>query len=222
MVTVAALNIRFIGRCQDQIIDEFNPEVILLEPEASPTKGASAGMAKLIVTSRDLTYRRQTVLALKRAVPQARIKSTAFRAIFTIEAEADPKELAKRVYQECSSQIGHLTAVLYEVESSFDSIMEAAVAVGLEHIGEHEQFSFRLYKRGAHQLEQDTPKIEYEIGGQIWQALKGKYGIRPKVNLTDPEVAVIAEVLGPITAVGIWRKDWQASCPSHPDESISK
>ncbi|MEW6379845.1 MAG: THUMP domain-containing protein [bacterium] len=177
--------------------------------ESESLQALSQGKAKLIVTSRELSTTRRTISALKRAVPGACIRSTGFRAIFALESEGDPQELAKRVNQECFRLIGHITAVFAEVQSSFDPIKEAAVRIGTEQIGENERFCFRLNKRGAHRLEQDTPKIENEIGGAIWEALVQKYGQEPSISLRNPDIKIIADVLGPVTAVGIWRNAWQ-------------
>jgi tRNA(Ser,Leu) C12 N-acetylase TAN1 len=95
------------------------------------------------------------------------------------------------------------------VESRFDPIKEAAVRIGREQISPAESFCFRIHKRGAHYLEHDTLTIEHEIGGAIWIALEEKYGTKPNVKLKNPDVAVVAEVLGPITAVGISRSAWR-------------
>lgn len=170
-------------------------------------------MAKLIVTSGGLSTARQARFALRTAVPGARIRSTGFRAIFFLEAQGDLFELARRVNQECAEQIGHVTAVLFEVESRFDAIKEAAVKAGTEQIAPDEKFCFRLHKRGSHALEQDTLTLEQEIGGAIWTALEQKHGKKPSVNLRNPDITVTAEVLGPNTAVGISRRAWREKVP---------
>lgn len=167
-------------------------------------------MAKLIATSRWLSNIRQTIAALRAVLPGARIRRTGFRGVISLEADGDVFELAKRVNQECSASIGRATAVLMEVESGLEAIKEAAVKIGVENIGDDEKFCFRLHKRGSHWLEQETPKLEYEIGGAIWTAVQQKYKEKPKVDLKNPDVMVIAEVLGPNTAVGILRKAWRA------------
>ena len=171
----------------------------------------SRGTAKLIVTSRELYAIRQTIAALRATVTGARIRRAGFRGIFILEAEGDALELAKRVNQECFQSIGRATAVLAEVQSTLEPIKEAAVKIGTEQIDEDEKFCFRLHKRGSHLLEQETPKLEYEIGGAIWVALQQKFGKRPNVDLKNPDITVVAEVLGPNTAVGILRKAWRVS-----------
>lgn len=166
-------------------------------------------MAKLIVTSRSLYSARRTVPALRRAVPGARIRGAGLMGIFILETEGDSLELGLRVNRECAENIGRAVAVLAEVPSLFEPIRESAVKIGLEQIGENESFCFRLNKRGSHGLDEATPEIEYEIGGAIWAALQGKYGKRPLVHLKDPDITVIAEVLGEETAVGVLRKTWR-------------
>jgi tRNA(Ser,Leu) C12 N-acetylase TAN1 len=174
--------------------------------------------ARVVVTSRTLFGARRTISALKRAVPAARIRSAGLRGILILEAEGDPLELAARVTGECSEDIGRAVAVLAEVTSLFEPIRDSAVKIGAEQIGEDEPFCFRLNKRGAHGLDRDTPVIEYEIGGAIWVALREKYGKRPLVNLKDPEVTVMAEVLGADTAVGILRKMWRKALAIQGDD----
>ena len=164
---------------------------------------------KLIVTSRGLEPVRYLRFALRRAIPGARIRGTGFRRVFAVEAEGDPSELAKLVYDECSQSIGHLTAVLATGESKEEPIKGAAARIGAAQIGPDESFCFRLHKRGAHGLEQDTSTLEREIGGAIWTELEGKYHKKPKVSLKNPDVTVIAEILGPIAAVGVSRRAWR-------------
>lgn len=142
-------------------------------------------------------------------MPSARVRRAGFRGIFILEAEGDALELSKKINQECFQSIGRAMAVLAEVQSTLEAIKEAAVKIGAEHISEDEKFCFRLHKRGSHWLEQETPKLEYEIGGAIWVALQQKYGKKPNVDLKNPDITVVAEVLGPNTAVGIMRKAWR-------------
>ena len=166
-------------------------------------------MGKLIVTARELDAAKRTVAALRAAIPDARVTRTGFRGIVALEAEVDALELAERVTRECFADIGRATAVLAEVDSTLDEIKRVAVRIGTEHIGKDERFCFRLHKRGAHMLALDTPRLEYEIGGAIWVALQQKHGVKPLVDLKNPDVTVVAEVLGPITAVGVVRKAWR-------------
>jgi tRNA(Ser,Leu) C12 N-acetylase TAN1 len=173
-------------------------------------------MAKLVVTSRGWEQAGQTLRALRRMMPAARVHRTRFRGVLLVDAEGerDALRLAETVNRECAACTGHATAVLAEVESNLEQIREAARQVGSAQIGEHETFCFRLVKRGAHRLDANTPTVEDEIGGAIWQELERHYGKPPQVDLTDPDVRVIAEVLGPTTAVGIVRKAWRT--PAQP------
>ncbi|MBI4522272.1 MAG: hypothetical protein HY695_00490 [Deltaproteobacteria bacterium] len=172
-------------------------------------------IAKLIITSAGLEGPRRTRFALKAAVPAARIRRTGLKGIFSLEAEGDVFELAELIHRECWQWIGHATAVLAEVESRFEPIKEAAVRIGREQIGKEENFCFRIHKRGVHSLERDTLTLEQEIGSEIWIALEEKHGAKPSVRLKNPDVSVVAEVLGPITAVGILRRAWREQI--HPD-----
>jgi tRNA(Ser,Leu) C12 N-acetylase TAN1 len=171
----------------------------------------SQKVGKLIVTGRAPFTGRKTRAALRKAVFPARVTRSDFRSIFVVEAEGDAIELARQVYRACPQLMGHATAVLAEVDSKVDSIKEAAVKIGTERIAATESFCFRLIKRGEHSLAEDTPKIEYDIGGAINAALEMKTGKKPLVNLSDPDVTVNAEVLGPVTHLGILRKEWQVA-----------
>ena len=166
-------------------------------------------VGKLIVTSRGLEPVRHFRFALRTAIPGARVRSTGFRGILAVEAEGDSSELAKLICRQCSQSVGHVTAVLATVESKEEPIKEAAARIGTAQIGPEESFSFRLHKRGAHGLEEDTSELEREIGGAIWVALEAKYNRKPRVNLKHPDLTVIAEILGPTAAVGISRRAWR-------------
>jgi tRNA(Ser,Leu) C12 N-acetylase TAN1 len=166
-------------------------------------------IAKIIVTSAGLEPARHLRFALRRAVRGARVRGTGFRGIFALEAAGDAAEVAKLIWRGCAQSIGHVTAVLATVESRLEPIQDAAVRIAGEEIGPEESFCFRLHKRGAHGLEQDTSTLEQEIGGAIWTALERRHGKKPRVNLKNPDVKVIAEILGPEAAVGIWRRAWR-------------
>ena len=167
-------------------------------------------LGKVVVTGRAPFTARKTRAALRNAVFPARVVRPGFRSVFVVEAEGESPQLAEQIYRGCSRLIGRATAVLAEVESKPESIKEAAVRIGTEQIEPKESFSFRLFKRGSHNLQEDTPKIECEIGGAIHDAIQRKTGESPLVRLCEPDVSVSAEVLGPITLVGIVRKKWQA------------
>jgi hypothetical protein len=46
-------------------------------------------------------------------------------------------------------------------------------------------------------------------------ALETKYNTKPKVDLKNPDITVIAEILGPITAIGISRREWRGVVPTN-------
>jgi tRNA(Ser,Leu) C12 N-acetylase TAN1 len=167
-------------------------------------------MGKLVVTSRGLEARRQTIEVLRATFPEINVRKTGFKAVFTLEAEGDATKLAEEVYRKCSFDIGRAVAVLAEIPSTLKDIKKVAVEICKDKVGRNEKFCFRLHKRGSHLLEKKTPKLEYEIGEAVWLALKEKYGEEPKVDLEHPDITVVAEVLGPNAAVGITRKSWQS------------
>jgi len=179
---------------------------------------------KLVVTGRAPFPALRTRAALRKTLFPARITRPGFRFVFVVEADVEATDLAQEIYRECPLLIGRATAVLAEVESTPDSIKEAAVKIATEQIKEKESYCFRLFKRGLHGLQENTPTIESKIGGAINAALQLKYGVKPIVNLSAPDVSINAEVLGPTTLVGILRKEWQISVPARelkPDENGS-
>jgi tRNA(Ser,Leu) C12 N-acetylase TAN1 len=166
-------------------------------------------MARLIVTTRGLEQARRLKSAIRNAIAGTRVRTTGFRGIFSVEAPGDVLELLKAVHRGCSESIGHVTAVIETTESSPATIKQAAVRIGAAQIAAQESFFFQLHKRGSHGLEQDTPFVEQEIGGAIRAALEAKYTDAPNVKLKDPDIMVIAEILGPVAAVGLARRDWR-------------
>ena len=183
----------------------------MAEPVNHPELHALGGKPpKLLVTSRSLTTTRKTRRVLERTLPDAHIRGSGFRGIYLVDAEGDALELAHKVCRECDASIGRAAAVVAEVRSELSPIEDAAIRAATEHVRSEEKFCFRLNKRGSHFLDKDTPTLEYEVGGAIWVALRERYGERPKVDLSDPDVTIVADVLGPMTVIGIQRKAWGA------------
>jgi tRNA(Ser,Leu) C12 N-acetylase TAN1 len=163
----------------------------------------------LIVTKRGVEPTRYVRFALRQAVPGARVHGTGFRSVFALEAKGNAAELAIAVWRACAENVGHVTAVLATVESIEAPIKEAAARIGAAQIGAEESFCFRLHKRGAHGLAKSTATIEREIGAAIWAALEAKHNKKPRVCLNNPDITVIAEILGPIAWVGVSRRAWR-------------
>jgi tRNA(Ser,Leu) C12 N-acetylase TAN1 len=160
---------------------------------------------KVVVTCRN--YRiQQTYQAIRRLLPRAEISKTPFRGVFLVEADGDPIEVARELNR-CAS-VGRAVPVLAEAESNPEAVKKAAICVS-EWIKKGESFSFRLHKRGSHQLDKPTPELEREIGAELRKAIKERIGAEPEVELEKPDVEISAEVLGPLTYVGILRSNWR-------------
>lgn len=172
--------------------------------------------ARVIITSRDFVRNRQMIRSLRRALPRVEIHGAGFMGVFRVEAEGGSSEELAAQISRSEIEVGHVTAIVFEGPTELDAIRDAAVRIGREKVGEAETFCFRIHKRGLHGLELETPRIEREIGSAIWQALEERYSKEPHVHLTDPDVAVIAEVLGEMTLVGVSRKAWHAA-PGPPE-----
>jgi tRNA(Ser,Leu) C12 N-acetylase TAN1 len=177
--------------------------------------------AKLIVTGGKTQSLRQCKRLLRDVFPHARVRNAGFRFVFVIESENDPLTLAADLEHQAHSFIGHITPVLAKTETNADAISEATVRIATEHIGADESFCFRIHKRGFHGLVEDSRTLEYKTGSAIWRALEQKYGKKPSVDLDDPNVTVVAEVLGPWTAIGVSKKAWKAMKLQMPERRVS-
>jgi len=167
-------------------------------------------LGQAVVTSRTLYGEFQTTITLRKLIEGIRVRKTPFRAVLMVEhEEMEALGLAEEITRECYFDIGRAVPVLAEVESSLEDVREAAVKVALAHIRKGERFCLRINKRGAHALEKPTPELECEIGGAVHDALAEKHKAKPEVDLSDPEVTVLVEVLGRESVVGIVRKEWQ-------------
>lgn len=169
----------------------------------------------LLVTCRD--GRHPTRAALRRALPGARVRTTAFRDVLRVDAAGDPVALAAQACRVSGAALGRVTAVLEEVPSDRAALLDAAARVGVGQIRPGESFAFRLHKRGPHGYAESTPELEAAAGAAIWAALERRDGVPPRVDLTRPDVAVNAEVLGPTTLVGVVRAAWKQE--EHPPDA---
>ena len=166
-------------------------------------------MGQSLVTSRNLQGEFQTTQTLCRLIDGIIIKKTSFRSILIVDNDKiDSLELSKKIIEECYFDIGKAVPILEEVSSNFDDIKHCAVKVGLSHIPKGDSFSLRINKRGSHSLDKPTSDLESDIGGSIYDALEKKHNRTPRVNLNDPDVKVIVEILGPKSIIGIVRKEW--------------
>jgi tRNA(Ser,Leu) C12 N-acetylase TAN1 len=125
--------------------------------------------------------------------------------VFSLEAPGNPQDVARQISADIGKHFGHITAILQEVESRVEAIRSAAVRIAQEQIRPGQTFSFRLYKRGSHWISSDTQTTEREIGEAMAETIEAATGRRPQVDLEAPDIAIVAEVLGPTTGVGIQR-----------------
>jgi tRNA(Ser,Leu) C12 N-acetylase TAN1 len=190
---------------------------------ATGSAKAAPPQGRLIVTGRGLFSARQLRAAVHGALRQVpyRVRSAGFEFVYRLEAAMPAEALARRVWHACVERIGHLTAVMDEVPSTAWPIRKAAVGTALRAIEPAESFCFRLHKRGTHELSADTPELEAEIGGAIAAALERRDARPASVDLEFPDVIVTAEVLGPRTALGIFRNRWKLSPDTPQEDSMS-
>jgi len=188
-----------------------------MNSEIAPVPGEKPPPGRLLVTARGLRRTRKAARALLRAVPDARVLDTGFRGIFVLEVErGDPLELAKHVIRVAGGSIGRVLAVQVEVASDPQRVEAAAVVVARRQVGPSDSFCFRLHKRGVHGMAEESRVLERRIGGAIWEALRERDGTAPRVDLTDADVTVSAELLGPRTVVCVRRRAWRGAQESAP------
>jgi len=166
----------------------------------------------LIVTSRSLAAGRSARRALRRALPDSRVRGTGFTGVLAVEAARDPVALAAQARSCPSGAIARVVAVLAEVPSASTQMLSAVARVAAGQVRPGESFAVRLHKRGAHDYVDPTPVLERAAGTAAWQALEQRDGTRPRVDLVHPDVTVHVEVLGPRSLVGVTR----APGPDHP------
>ncbi len=176
---------------------------------------------QLIVTGGKAESSRQCKQLLQKVFSHARVRNAGFRFVFVIESAGNPLALAANVEYQHRDFIGHITPVLASIDTTTEAISETAVKIAIQHIGADETFCFRIHKRGSYGLLEDTPTLECKIGGAIWRAIEQKYGRKPSVDLEDPDITVVAEVLGPRTALGISRKTWKQQKIEMPESRAS-
>jgi tRNA(Ser,Leu) C12 N-acetylase TAN1 len=96
-----------------------------------------------------------------------------------------------------------VTPVLAEVPTDVDAIREAATQIATAHVGPGQSFCFRLHRRGWRLPAPEAAALEHAIGGSIFDALERSRGAPPTVDLEQPDLTVVAEVLGPRTLMGV-------------------
>lgn len=166
-------------------------------------------IAKNIITVKDFNDWGKLKSCLRELFSKAFISKTRFRSVFVLQTQGDVKQVTQRIFRECSAFLGHTTAVLCDVESSVKDIEEAAVNIALDQVENGESYCFRIKKREVPELKMSSREIEQDIGDAIHLALRNKFGVEPKVNLEDPDITIMAEVLGLFSSVGIRRKRWE-------------
>jgi tRNA(Ser,Leu) C12 N-acetylase TAN1 len=180
--------------------------------DATPRSGVAE--ARLLVTTRGFRERRAW-RALKSALPGSWLDGSGFRGVLLLTAEGDPLEVGERIVRCCGHAVGHVTPVLAEVKSDVDAIRSAAVEVATARVGAGQSFCFRIHRRGWTPPGHSAADLERELAEAVFDALGRRDGVRPRVDLEDPDVLVTAEVLGRRTVVGVVPRSWRrASWPA--------
>ncbi len=175
--------------------------------------GSMPATQRLLVTCRNPRRFRRAQVALERTLPHARVSGAGYQGVVLVESAEDAEEMAALVTRECVDAIGRATAVVTEVPSEPCPLLEAAVRIAVARVGTDDSFAFRIHKRRPHGYQRGSHDIEREVGAAIEAALERRHGHTPRVDLTDPDVTIGAEVLGPVTLLGVVRKTWRNEPP---------
>lgn len=175
----------------------------------------------LLFTGHGFGGRDRLFEALRECVPEGWARPTGLGGIFVLEAEGDMLELAERIYRDCPEHVARLVSVFAAVDSEVSLIKEAATSVARNHVGVDESFVFRIHKHGSEELGDDIQGVERDIGETIAAALRERRGVEPEVDLEKADVTISAELLGPITFLGVYRRAWEAQ-ESEFDESAAR
>jgi tRNA(Ser,Leu) C12 N-acetylase TAN1 len=168
-------------------------------------RGPQAAPPALIVTARSLHDGGRARHALHRALPGARVTGTGFTAGLAVGARGDPAALAARTTGSGSRSFGRVVAVLAEVPSAREQMLDAVARAAAGQVRPGESLCVRLHKRGAHGYLDLTPALERAAGTAAWQALHRRDGAGPRVDLVHPDVTIHVEVPGPRTLIGVAR-----------------
>lgn len=165
----------------------------------------------LLVTCNDIRDGWKARLAVRRTIPGSWVTYTPFRGVLLVETEGDPLTLASRLAGSRGPAIARVAAVLAQVPSTREEMLEAVREAGNSQIGPAETFAVRVHKRGVHGYTDPAPALERDAGAVIWQVCQDRDGTPPRVNLEHPDVTIHVEVLGPRSLICIVRRTWASS-----------
>ncbi|KYC49648.1 MAG: tRNA s(4)U8 sulfurtransferase [Candidatus Methanofastidiosum methylothiophilum] len=126
------------------------------------------------------------------------IKKTKFKGVLLVKCR-DAKKAAEMIrdYETCAIH----RAIPFDryVNTDKDLILVEATDVAVSKISENDSFAVRCKKRGKANFK--SQDLEREVGAKIVEA-KGA-----KVNLEDPDIKVIIQVIDKKTGISVLRKD---------------
>lgn len=159
---------------------------------------------QLVLTS--YRYRQRQLLAELRWLGDFR--RTNFRDVIRGEVkdlEIFLEELEKRTPTSVSRVVPIEKSFQFSPERIVEQFREA-VGPFLERIGKAESFCVRVKRRGL-KGSFSSQRVAKEEGTFIFEALKERDGVEPRVDLEDPDKAVIFETLDKWCAVGTISKE---------------
>lgn len=131
-----------------------------------PHPGNQAGTRPpgVLVTCHDARDGWKARLAVRRTIPDSWVTYAPFRGVLLVETEGDPLTLASRLAGSREPTIARVAAVLAQVPSTREKMLEAAREAARSQIGPAETFAVRVHKRGVHGYADPAPTLERDAG----------------------------------------------------------
>ena len=140
-------------------------------------------------------------------------EETGFREVLVGEVgdlEAFLAALEAKPFIGVSRVIPYEEAFHFKPESLL-GILKERTAKYAERIEAEETFCVRMERRGF-KGRLSSKEVEREIGGYLWNLLK-EQGKEPKVNLDDPDKALVIQTLGNLCLLNLVSKEFRQKHP---------
>lgn len=177
------------------------------------------GPPALLVTCHDVRDGWKARLAVRQTIPDSWVTYAPFRGVLLVETEGDPLSLAFRLATCREPAVARVAAVLAQIPSTREEMLEAVREAGKSQVGRGETFAVRVHKRGVHGYTDPAPALERDAGAVIWQVCQDRDGTPPRVDLEHPDVTIHVEVLGPRSLICVVRGTWASSATTADNEA---
>ncbi|NIQ05685.1 MAG: hypothetical protein GWO20_08160 [Candidatus Korarchaeota archaeon] len=114
-------------------------------------------------------------------------------------------EAVKENYIPSLSRLIPLDSTFHFRIGTFKEKVQEAIDPLTKKIGKEDTFAVRCERRGF-EGELSSQEIEREIGSYVWKKLEAR-SINPEVDLEDPDLLIVIEIVGPRAGVGLIDKE---------------